>query len=183
MTRTARTAFVPLAVLVVLLGHPASAGAATKAAATSSTQAAGSGSWGVVATQLSASPYVKAPLALSFPITVLTPRYLWVVNTGTLPILGTTYALSTTQAAMKLEACSTTWNESTNVCTSGTITQIVTTLTSPVSTATAVAVPAAVGARVRLKATPTAAPTSVTTLTIGITVSRAQARASTTLTG
>ena len=180
MTRTARTAFVPLAVLVVLLGHPGSAAAATKASATSVSQAAGSGSWKVVATQLGSAPYVNAALTLTFAKSSVTPQYLWSVNTGILPLIGTTYTLTTSSTAIKLESCSTTWNESTGVCTSGTITSIVTTLTSPISTALAAAVPQAVASRDRLKVTPTATPAAATTVTVSITVSRAQARTATT---
>jgi hypothetical protein len=181
MTRTARSALVPLAVLVVLLGHPATAAAATAAAATSAAQSAGSGTWAIVATKLTSAPYVNAALTLTYAKSSVTPQYLWSVNTGTLPLLGSTYTLTTTSAAIKVEGCSTTWNESTGACTSGTITSIVTTLTSPISTLLAVAVPQAVGSRDRLKVTPTVSPTVATTVTLGVTVSRAQVRAATTL--
>lgn len=181
MTRTARTALVRVAVLVVLLGHPASAAAAATAFTSSPAQAADSGSWSVVSTQLSASPYVKAALSLTFAKNSVTPQYLWSVNTGTLPLVGTTYTLTTSSAAIKVEGCSTTWNESTGACTSGTITSIVTTLTSPISTLLAVAVPQAVGSRDRLKVTPTVTPSVATTVTLSVTVSRAQARAATIL--
>ncbi|MEN8582820.1 hypothetical protein ABFP37_08950 [Burkholderia sp. RS01] len=165
------------ALLPCLVAAPAHA--AIKAGAVSGTQAAGSGQWSAVATTAGAAPFGTGALALTFTAAGTDRQYFNVVNTGTLSLTGETFTATTTRSSAAVERCSTTWDESTGTCPSGTITTVMNTGASP----TALNAPlAATGTKIRLRVRITAAIQRDSTITIGVTVSRSQVRTANTTT-
>ena len=154
----------------------AAADAASSAQTTSTTAAVTSGSWGAIATTATAAPYSNIPLALTFTLVGSGTQYFNVVNTGTLPLIGETFTATTTASNAVIEACSTTWNEANNRCSSGDITAVTTTGAGP--TLFVAPLPTA-GSSIRLRARITGVKLA-STVTIGVKVSRAQVRAATT---
>ena len=171
--------------------------AATTATAASASQSVGSGSWGAVATLSTAAPYGTGALKLTFTNQgtpgqpTFAPQFFTVGNTGTLPITQATYtgtAVAPSTVQYIVESCSTTWNESTGACTSGTTTQVLATPAgSSIVSVTSATVPTKPGANLRLRArlasTGSVPNNSTTTLTVGIAVDRTQVRTATTTSG
>ena len=170
------------AVLLTVGWPPAPASAAARAESARD-QAASSGRWATIASESTTAPATGVALSLTAARSnnvAHPPRYFWVYNTGTLPLLATTYALSgssTTATPLAVEACSTTWDERAGaVACSGTISTVV-----ALGASRAGAAPAAAGARVRLRL-PGTAKNEGYSASLTVSVSRAQARARTTTT-
>ena len=163
--------------LLAVASPPAPAAAAGRAE-TARGQSAGTGQWATIASTSPTAPAAGSPLSLTAVRSGSTANpaaYFWVYNTGTLPLLDTTYALtgsSSTATTLAVEACSTTWNEATTgAACSGTITTVV-----PLGASRSGVAPAAPGARVRLRLPPTAKNEGYS-VSLTVSVSRAQARA------
>ena len=166
---SSRAGAAAVATALLLCTSLAAADAASSARATSATTAVTSGSWGAVATTDTAA---SGPLALTFTLMGSGTQYFNVVSTGTLPLSGGNYTATTTASNAVIEACSTTWNESNNRCTSGVITTVTTTGAGP--TPFAAPLPAA-GSSIRLRARITGVRLA-STVTVSVEVSRTQAR-------
>lgn len=115
----------------LLLCTSVAAADATSGAQSSAETTVTSGSWAAVATTSNTAPYGSGPLALTFDPLGTSRQYFNVVNTGTLPLLGTTLTATTTASSAAIEACSTTWSESDGNCPSGVITTVTTTGAGP----------------------------------------------------
>lgn len=180
--RSSRAAATAVAALLLCFpGSPALA--ANTAKAVSGSQQNGTGTWAAVATTASAARFGTGALSLNFTGigSFLTPLYFNVANTGTLPLIGEIVSATTTNAPAVIEACSATWNESTNLCPSGTITTVVSTGAAPQTFAAALAATGSI-ARLRARLTTILDIGQVSTITVGISVTRAQVRAATTQT-
>ena len=140
------------------------------------TQQLGSGQWG-------AAP---SATALSFGTQGTQQIFFTVANSGTLPLVGATYAVSGANfkvgMTMSLLACvGGTWNISTGACTGGQAQTIVSTTgtATSASVSTAGLLPTAVGATVTLEALLNKAPAKTTVGFVSVSVDRSQARAAT----
>lgn len=153
------------------------ADAASSAEAASPKVAVSSGSWSAVATTSRVPPYGTGPLQLSFPILDTKPQYFSLVNTGTVPLIAETLSATTNSSAI-IETCSTTWDEITGSCLSGTVTTVISTATGAGSTVLTNPLPAP-GSSIRLRAQLLDLNLLGSTVTINVEVTRAQARAAT----
>lgn len=171
---SSRAGAAALATALLLCTSLAAADAASSARAASGSMAATSGRWGAVATTSTVAPYGSGPLALTFTLLGTTTQYFNVVNTGTLPLTDEIFRATTSGTSAAVEACSTTWNESTGSCPSGVITTVTTTGAGP--TAFAAPLPAT-GSTIRLRARITGLLLGSTTITISVNVNRTQVRA------
>jgi hypothetical protein len=168
-------------VTVAVLGTSlTTASFASTAGRATQNQTVTSGSWAATA----------SPSSVTFPTSALVPPapvYVSVTNSGSETLTGSTYSMSRSGlvvGTINVDACvGGTWNESTNVCSGGTITSVVTSLTTPRSVSAAGTYPAAPGASIRLRVSESAALASSSTVTLSVSVSRSgQVRAATTTT-
>ena len=185
---TLRAATLVAALGVVVLGGSMPADATTIARAASAVHQVGSGTWSVVPTTASTSPYGMGALSLNFPkVTnaIAPPQYFNLANSGNLTVTGAAYTvtgLDTTQVTV--ETCiGGTWNETAGTC-SGTIVTLVTTATGTTSgTASSSTVPATAGSLLRARVKPLAISKNSTDMyTVSVAVTRSQIRASTSTT-
>jgi hypothetical protein len=178
---TARPGLVSVLAVSVLCAT-ATADAAGLASA-SRTQTPSTIRWAVVAT-LAASAPVPGPLTLTFnrSTNVAPPQYFNVINTGTTPLAGAIYGLSQSDTTtVTIEACSTTWNETTHTCSGLTTTLVTTAVGSTTGSASSTVVPTNPGAVLRLRARPAMGSRNAQdTYTISTSVNRAAVRAGTT---
>jgi hypothetical protein len=137
-----------------------------------------------VATANTAAPYGTGQLVLTFTNTgnngqpVFPAKYFTVANTGTLGITGAFYSAAATGSfTIRVEACTSGWNEGADTCAAGRTTV----LDTPASSLLSSTVPAAAGSSIRLRASVTVHPKTPPnpTLTVGVDVTRAQVRAGT----
>ncbi|MGO4856242.1 hypothetical protein [Arthrobacter sp. 2MCAF14] len=185
------------AVAVLLLWSSAPAEAAFLAGASAAPQAVGSGTWGAVATLNPAAPYGAGPLNLTFANSgsdaspVYPIVYFNTANTGTLPITQAGYtgaASAPSNVQFTIESCSTTWDEAGNLCTGGTVSQVLTVAGGSSGSAASGTVPASPGAAIRLRARALTAGsipagTPYLALAVGVSVDRTQVRAATVTNG
>jgi hypothetical protein len=131
---------------------------------------------------------VSSPNTVNFPISALVPpppQYLTVSNTGSLALTGATYSMTRgglIVGTATIDACvGGTWNESTNACTGGVVTSVVTSGNTPQSVSASGTYPAAVSGTVRMRVSLSAAISAVASVTLAVSVSRTtQVRAATT---
>jgi hypothetical protein len=172
LARTTRAVAVAAVLLVMTLAARGSATARPIADATA-THTLTSGTW-------KAAP---SSTTFSFAASVLPPpQYFNVANTGSLDLVGATYALSVTGLSVgtvSVRACTLAWNESLNLC-GGVVTTIVTNVNSPQSVTGVGLYPASAGSSIRLQIIDSAANASAVTATLTISVARSQVRAATT---
>jgi hypothetical protein len=161
------------AIAVVLLTMCAAVGGrafATTDGQATRTKAVTSGTWRA------------APSATTFTFTtggLSPPQYLSVTNSGSLALVGATYAVTITSGTgtVSVKSCTLAWNETLNLC-AGITTTVVTSANSPQSTTVVGAFPAAAAASVRLQISDAGA--GAVTATFATSVNRSQARAATT---
>ena len=180
------------AVTVALLGMYCllplvSAAATVRAASPVGSETVTGGSWGVVPTQSTASPPPAGALTLT--ATNNSAQYFKVVNTGTEPLVATTYVVAIggggSKTALTLTACSVAWTQGGSGSCTGTTTAIkawsqqVPVPSGDVADGTAVAsaaVPAQANATLFIRATPASVPASGATFTITTSVSSSSPR-------
>lgn len=177
-SHSSRAGAAAVATALLLCTSLAAANAASSAKAESGAAVVISGSWGAVATTKTAAPYGSGPLQLNFRPLDTRPQYFSVANTGTLPLIAQTLRAATDSSSAAIEACSTTWDEITGSCLSGTITTVVSTATGSGSAVFPAPLPDR-GSLIRLRALLVGSNLLGTTVTIRVDVTRAQARAAT----
>jgi hypothetical protein len=183
MTRGGRGLVSRLTLVAAVVGSvtclPVTAGAAGLSGAARGSDKVTSGSWTAVAATTSTAPYPTGPLTLTFTPNGANPppaQFFYVINTGTLSLLGATLTMTVAPAGAvgTVEDCTTTWNVTTGACLGGTISSVLTT-----ATATSITVsvpPAPAGVFYQLRARLSTAITQPVKVTIGVSVTRAQAR-------
>jgi hypothetical protein len=165
------------AVAALLLGVGLSpANAAVNAGVTSVSQQTGSGSWGAVATAQAAPPYGTGPFLLSFAsASLIKYKFFNLANTGTVTLLSASLALTVvpTTATIIIESCSTTWNESLDLCVGGIVRTLVSSATPLVTT---MAFPSPSLSSIRLRATLSSLSFVDVAVTVNVSVPRTSAR-------
>lgn len=140
------------------------------------------GSWGAVATNNTIEPYGAGPLVLPVPNVVPNGKpefraFFTVASTGTLPISAASYtaAASPSGVTLRIEACSSGWNETADTC-AGVRSTV---LETPAANLISSTIPREAGTAIRLRVSLVGAAPKNTepVLTIGVDVSRAQVRA------